>query len=178
MKHSSNLRISCRFDYQPNICKDYKESGYCGYGDSCIFLHDRYVEIHMFCMLIARGDYKTGWQLEREYDEAQKKKQAEKLDHTKATGKKLVDDDKGEYYIGSDSEDDGLPFVCLKCKDSFVKPVVTMYAMGLLMSLFVDASTTFVRNARWTTLRKTSDASCARSRRKEASKWPQRLSRN
>jgi RING finger protein 113A len=42
VKHSSNLRISCRFDYQPNVCKDYKDSGYCGYGDSCVFLHDRY----------------------------------------------------------------------------------------------------------------------------------------
>lgn len=24
-----------RFDYQPDICKDYKETGRCGYGDSC-----------------------------------------------------------------------------------------------------------------------------------------------
>jgi len=35
------------------------------------------------------------------------------------------DDDKGEYFLGSDSEDDGLPFVCLRCKESFVNPVVT-----------------------------------------------------
>ena len=39
---------------QPDICKDYKETGFCGYGDSCKFLHDR-------------GDYKSGWQLEREW---------------------------------------------------------------------------------------------------------------
>ena len=25
-------RSICRFDYQPDICKDYKETGYCGYG--------------------------------------------------------------------------------------------------------------------------------------------------
>lgn len=43
VKTSSNLRISCRFDYQPDVCKDYKDSGYCGYGDSCKFLHDRYI---------------------------------------------------------------------------------------------------------------------------------------
>lgn len=26
---------------QPDICKDYKETGFCGFGDSCKFLHDR-----------------------------------------------------------------------------------------------------------------------------------------
>ena len=29
------LRATCRFDYQPDICKDYKETGFCGYGDQC-----------------------------------------------------------------------------------------------------------------------------------------------
>lgn len=36
-------------DYQPDVCKDYKETGFCGFGDSCKFLHDR-------------SDYKHGWQ--------------------------------------------------------------------------------------------------------------------
>jgi hypothetical protein len=49
-------------DYQPDICKDYKETGYCGFGDSCKFMHDR-------------GDYKSGWQLEREWKEEQTAKQ-------------------------------------------------------------------------------------------------------
>mmetsp|Transcript_41606 Transcript_41606/g.68233 ORF Transcript_41606/g.68233 Transcript_41606/m.68233 type:complete len:233 (-) Transcript_41606:2-700(-) len=57
----SNIRAICRFDYQPDICKDYKETGFCGYGDSCKFIHDR-------------GDYKSGWQLEQEWEEQQKKK--------------------------------------------------------------------------------------------------------
>jgi RING finger protein 113A len=55
-------RAICRFDYQPDICKDYKETGFCGYGDSCKFLHDR-------------GDYKSGWQIEKEYAEKEKKRQ-------------------------------------------------------------------------------------------------------
>ncbi|RZF40097.1 hypothetical protein LSTR_LSTR002500 [Laodelphax striatellus] len=45
------LRTTVRWDYQPDICKDFKETGLCGFGDSCIFLHDR-------------SDYKFGWQLE------------------------------------------------------------------------------------------------------------------
>ena len=35
------VRMTCRFDYQPDICKDYKETGFCGYGDNCKFMHDR-----------------------------------------------------------------------------------------------------------------------------------------
>ena len=44
-----------RWDYAPDICKDYKETGFCGFGDSCKFMHDR-------------SDYKFGWQLEREME--------------------------------------------------------------------------------------------------------------
>nr|GME09877.1 zinc finger CCCH domain-containing protein 1 [Ipomoea batatas] len=47
LRASAHIRVSARFDYQPDICKDYKETGYCGYGDSCKFMHDR-------------GDYKSG----------------------------------------------------------------------------------------------------------------------
>lgn len=52
----AHLRATVRWDYQPDICKDYKETGFCGFGDSCKFLHDR-------------SDYKFGWQLEREIQE-------------------------------------------------------------------------------------------------------------
>ncbi|XP_068960497.1 E3 ubiquitin-protein ligase RNF113A-like [Petaurus breviceps papuanus] len=48
-----HLRATVRWDYQPDVCKDYKETGFCGFGHSCKFLHDR-------------SDYKHGWQLERE----------------------------------------------------------------------------------------------------------------
>uniref|UniRef100_A0A8C9UC48 E3 ubiquitin-protein ligase RNF113A-like n=1 Tax=Serinus canaria TaxID=9135 RepID=A0A8C9UC48_SERCA len=48
-----HLRATVRWDYQPDICKDYKETGFCGFGDSCKFLHDR-------------SDYKHGWQMEQE----------------------------------------------------------------------------------------------------------------
>ena len=51
---------SSRFDYQMDICKDFKETGYCGFGDSCKFLHDR-------------SDYKTGWELERDWDQEKAK---------------------------------------------------------------------------------------------------------
>lgn len=106
-KYSSNVRITCRFDYQPDICKDYKETGYCGYGDSCKFLHDR-------------GDYKTGWQLEQEFDQEEKQRREAAL-----LGKEYQAD-KDEYFVGSDSEEEqGLPFACLICRQPFTDPVVT-----------------------------------------------------
>uniref|UniRef100_A0A8C4R9I3 Ring finger protein 113A n=1 Tax=Eptatretus burgeri TaxID=7764 RepID=A0A8C4R9I3_EPTBU len=51
-----HLRATVRWDYQPDLCKDFKETGFCGFGDSCKFLHDR-------------SDYKHGWQIERELQE-------------------------------------------------------------------------------------------------------------
>lgn len=92
----TNIRASVRWDYAPDICKDYKETGFCGFGDSCIFLHDR-------------SDYKHGWQLERDVEK-------------KTYGQN--DADAGKYEIPSDDEDD-LPFKCLICRDSFKNPVET-----------------------------------------------------
>ncbi|CAH9068168.1 unnamed protein product [Cuscuta europaea] len=106
LRASAHIRVSARFDYQPDICKDYKETGYCGYGDSCKFMHDR-------------GDYKPGWQLEKEWDEAEKarKKRMEMG--------LLDDDDEQSGEKSDDGEDDSLPFACFICRQPFVDPVVT-----------------------------------------------------
>ncbi len=55
------VRSTSVFDYQPDVCKDYKETGFCGFGDSCKFMHDR-------------SDYKSGWQQEKEWEDIQKRK--------------------------------------------------------------------------------------------------------
>ena len=93
----AHLRATVRWDYQPDICKDYKETGYCGFGDSCKFLHDR-------------SDYKAGWQLEMDYAAQQR-------------GDCESDEDDTKYEIHSDEET--LPFKCFICRQSFVNPVVT-----------------------------------------------------
>ena len=73
----ANIRNITRVDYQPDVCKDYRETGYCSFGDSCIFLHDR-------------GDIKMSWQIEKEWEIAKLKNEAKKdaeekntLPHTK-----------------------------------------------------------------------------------------------
>lgn len=98
------IRMSNRFDYQPDICKDYKETGYCGFGDNCKFLHDR-------------GDYKAGWQIEKEWQEEQKKKQ-------EALQGKVVEEGEDEYFVGDEDEDE-LPFACHICREEFTNPVIT-----------------------------------------------------
>ena len=97
---NTNLRAVTPIDYQPDICKDYKETGFCGYGDNCIYMHDR-------------GDYKSGWQIERDWNEAQKSKRkfGEQEDFTvKPDGEEIEDD---------------LPFACSICRGDFIDPVVT-----------------------------------------------------
>lgn len=99
MRAPAHLRATVRWDYQPDVCKDYKETGFCGFGDSCKFLHDR-------------SDYKHGWQLEQEHAGGSNKHDDES-----------DDGDDTKYEIHSDEED--LPFKCIICRNSFVDPIVT-----------------------------------------------------
>lgn len=105
LRASAHIRVSARFDYQPDICKDYKETGYCGYGDSCKFMHDR-------------GDYKSGWQMEKEWDEAEK---ARKM--RLAAGEDA--EEEGASLDDEDDDEDALPFACFICRNPFVDPVST-----------------------------------------------------
>ncbi|KAL6063562.1 Zinc finger CCCH domain-containing protein 1 [Balamuthia mandrillaris] len=96
VRTSLHIRVSNRFDYQPDICKDWKETGYCGYGDSCKFMHDR-------------GDYKSGWQLEKEWEELMANSAQRRA----------------ELEVSSSDSDDDLPFACFICRKPFTDPVVT-----------------------------------------------------
>lgn len=84
-------------DYQPDVCKDYKETGYCGFGDSCKFLHDR-------------GDYKSSFELEKEWEEQMAAKKRKSLH-------------KEEEEEQQQKEE--LPTICGICNQPFVEPVKT-----------------------------------------------------
>nr|CAX73813.1 RING finger protein 113A [Schistosoma japonicum] len=97
----ANLRATVRWDYQPDICKDYKETGFCSFGDSCKFLHDR-------------SDYKHGWQIEQEL----------------AEGVYGIDGDDNRYEISHNSSEDesfeDISLVCMICRKDYKDPVVTI----------------------------------------------------
>lgn len=112
VRAAQNIRVTARFDFEPSICKDYKETGFCGFGDTCIYLHDR-------------GDSLSGWQLEQQWEEQQKKKKEQQEKEiqgfvSEMTGQGTTDDAKGKL-----TTEDGLPFACFLCREHFKDPVVT-----------------------------------------------------
>ncbi|KAK0534001.1 RNA-splicing factor [Tilletia horrida] len=101
IKPTANIRTISVVDYQPDVCKDYKETGYCGFGDTCKFLHDR-------------SDYLAGWQLAL-------------VPEAYSGGKRRDDVSLGVLEGGGelDEEDEEIPFACLICRQPFTEPVVT-----------------------------------------------------
>ncbi|KAJ5756547.1 Pre-mRNA-splicing factor cwc24 [Penicillium manginii] len=110
IKASTNVRTVTVMDFAPDVCKDYKQTGFCGFGDSCKFLH-------------AREDYKQGWELDRDWEVG-------------TNGKKLngrvVSQRKGAGKAAEDEEDDdddelleSIPFACIICKKSYDTPIIT-----------------------------------------------------
>jgi RING finger protein 113A len=115
LKAPSFVRTTCRFDYQPDICKDYKDTGFCGFGDTCIYLHDR-------------GDTLTGWQLEAQYEEkkkAEKERKEREMERFLARASGEVGEDDDDNDDAAAAANDGLPFACHICRKPFTEPVVT-----------------------------------------------------
>lgn len=106
IKAPTNIRTITVTDFAPDVCKDYKQTGFCGFGDSCKFLH-------------AREDYKQGWELDKDWEIGTKGK---RVQGTKVSGKM-------EEGAGSEDEDDakleGIPFACIICKQPYTNPIIT-----------------------------------------------------
>ncbi|KAL3310489.1 hypothetical protein Ciccas_010947 [Cichlidogyrus casuarinus] len=96
LRAPTNLRATVRWDYQPDICKDYKETGFCSFGDSCKFLHDR-------------GDYKFGWQIDQEIE----------------NGTYGMDTEDDRYVIRDANPEDDIPDECMICREEYKDPVMT-----------------------------------------------------
>ncbi|TKA29757.1 hypothetical protein B0A50_03120 [Salinomyces thailandicus] len=101
VKAPTNVRMVTITDFKPDVCKDYKQTGFCGYGDSCIFLH-------------MREDYKQGWQLDKEWEKAGKDKK---------TGGK--NDDQKDERSEEEKMLENIPFKCIICKEDYKRPIVT-----------------------------------------------------
>lgn len=109
IKAPTNIRTITTMDYAPNVCKDWKLTGYCGFGDSCIYLH-------------SREDYKQGWELDRDWEINTQGKQVKG---------KIVSQRKGGARPAEEEDDDeeelleSIPFACVICKSPYKNPIVT-----------------------------------------------------
>ncbi|GAQ09283.1 pre-mRNA-splicing factor cwc24 [Aspergillus lentulus] len=110
IKAPTNVRTVTVMDFAPDVCKDWKQTGFCGFGDSCKFLH-------------AREDYKQGWELDREWEIGTKGKQL---------SGRVVSKRSGDAKTAEDDEDDddeelleSIPFACIICKSSYKSPIIT-----------------------------------------------------
>lgn len=97
IRQTTTVRTTSLMDYQPDICKDYKETGYCGFGDTCKFLHDR-------------SDYLAGWQLDVLPNSSSR------------TRENILSDPEGSE---GEKEEKEVPFACLICRQPFTDPIVT-----------------------------------------------------
>lgn len=103
LKAPTNIRTITVTDFAPDVCKDYKQTGFCGFGDSCKFLH-------------AREDYKQGWELDRDWEIGTKGKRQQQP----GTRRKNEGDDEDD-----DAALEGIPFACIICKKPYTSPVIT-----------------------------------------------------
>ncbi|KAL3461562.1 hypothetical protein BJX64DRAFT_260423 [Aspergillus heterothallicus] len=106
IKAPTNVRTVTFTDYAPDVCKDYKLTGFCGYGDSCKFTH-------------MREDYKQGWELDRDWDVNTKGKNLAGKVVSQRGGKAGGDEDDDEEEL------ENIPFACLICKKPYQNPIVT-----------------------------------------------------
>jgi len=107
VKAPTNIRTITVTDFAPDVCKDYKQTGFCGFGDNCKYLH-------------AREDYKAGWQLDKEWENVTKGKK-------NIGGTKIASADRKEEE--EEEEDDALleniPFACVICREKYRDPIMT-----------------------------------------------------
>eukprot|EP00435_Cladocopium_sp_Y103_P062785 s320_g24.t1 len=126
----SNVRSTLRIEYigttgEGGICKDYKETGYCGFGDSCKFAHDR-------------SDYKPSYILEQEWEAKQKAIEAKRRKRWERKMERLgghsddsdprrkaeeegrpLDDDDDSTVSTDESDDEELPTECYECGEAW-----------------------------------------------------------
>ena len=106
VKAATNVRTITVTDFAPDVCKDYKQTGFCGFGDSCKFLH-------------AREDYKQGWELDRDWE-----KVGDKVKKG-AGGKAVKSLAEAEDSEEEDAALEGIPFACILCKKPYTNPIIT-----------------------------------------------------
>ncbi|CAE8584818.1 unnamed protein product [Polarella glacialis] len=113
----TNVRSCLRIEYigtsgEGGVCKDYKETGYCGFGDSCKFAHDR-------------SDYKPSYILEKEWEDKQKlieekrrkrwEQRVQRRAKAEEEGKPIPESEDSDVSSSVSDDDEKLPTECGHC---------------------------------------------------------------
>ncbi|ELR04941.1 RNA-splicing factor [Pseudogymnoascus destructans] len=109
IKAPTNIRTITVTDFAPDVCKDYKTTGFCGFGDNCKYLH-------------AREDYKAGWQLDKEWETVTNGKKNIGGTTVARAGRGMGEEEEED---DEDAELEGVPFACIICLGGYKHPVVT-----------------------------------------------------
>lgn len=105
-----NVRTITVTDFAPDVCKDYKLTGFCGFGDSCKFLH-------------AREDYKQGWELDRDWEIGTKGKKIG--GSTVASANRAAKGDQADPEEAENELLENIPFACILCQQPYKYPITT-----------------------------------------------------
>ncbi|KAL6807463.1 hypothetical protein GGI42DRAFT_320817 [Trichoderma sp. SZMC 28013] len=109
-KRSANVRYTTVTDYATDVCKDYKITGFCGFGDGCRYAHDR-------------ANVKQGWQLDREWETITKGRRNIGGTVVAAANRSAVDEENASEDDESPSMD--IPRTCGLCDGEYKSPVST-----------------------------------------------------
>ncbi|KAK3364361.1 hypothetical protein B0T25DRAFT_61871 [Lasiosphaeria hispida] len=113
VKAPTNIRTITITDMSPDVCKDYRQTGFCGFGDNCKFLH-------------AREDYQHGWQLDKEWEAVTKgKKVIGGTIVASADRRGKPDPNAEEAEEAEEAMLENIPFACVICRGPYKAPVVT-----------------------------------------------------
>jgi RING finger protein 113A len=107
MRQSATISGITTYDHQPDICKDYRDSGRCRWGDTCKFMHDR-------------GGYLSGAQVDADWN----RKQAERAKQLAAglEAAAAAEADAGATVPNPHK----YPQMCSLCERPFRDPVMTL----------------------------------------------------
>ncbi|KAJ6230236.1 zinc finger protein [Anaeramoeba flamelloides] len=112
IRATKHIREISLMDYMPDLCKDWYLNGFCGFGESCKFLH-------------MREQFKSTPQLDREWKKKEKERKLREALNLSNNTTSEKEKEKNDLLSAKDRYGNIMPFKCPICKKIFKNPIVT-----------------------------------------------------